>query len=90
MAVLFGSQKAVELWGKNQKRLFVPGNPKLAEVHALISALKAISSWTGHAGMRECRQACGGLGYSYYARIGIIMNNLDVSQTWEGDNNVLL
>ena len=30
------------------------------------------------------------MGYSHYARFGILMNNQDVEQTWEGDNNVLL
>lgn len=79
-----------ELWGKNTKRLFIPNNPKLAEVHAIISVLKAMSTWNGYKGVQECRQACGGLGYSHYSRFSIIMNNMDINQTWEGDNNVLL
>ena len=33
------------MWGKNQKKMFTPNNLKLAEVHALMSSLKAISSW---------------------------------------------
>ncbi|CDW72715.1 peroxisomal acyl-coenzyme a oxidase 3 [Stylonychia lemnae] len=83
-------QRVLELWGKNTKRLFVPNNPKLAEVHSLISVMKAMSTWNGYKGLQECRQACGGLGYSYYSRFSIIMNNMDVNQTWEGDNNILL
>jgi hypothetical protein len=45
----------MELWGKNQKRLFLPNNPKLAEVHALISVMKAISTWSSFKGVSECR-----------------------------------
>lgn len=40
--------------------------------------------------LQECREACGGLGYSYYAKLGILRANWDIQQTWEGDNNVLL
>jgi len=32
------------LWGKKQKHLFTPNNAKLAELHALISVLKVMSS----------------------------------------------
>lgn len=46
-----GASKVLELWGKNTKRLFVPNNPKLAEVHAIISVLKAMSTWNGYKGL---------------------------------------
>jgi len=89
-AANLAQQRVLVLWGKNTKRLFIPNNPKLAEVHALISALKALATWHCFQGVQECRQACGGLGYSYYARFSLILANMDVNQTWEGDNNVLL
>ena len=89
-AAHLAQQRVLVLWGKNSKRLFVPNNPKLAEVHALISVLKALATWTCYQGVQECRQACGGLGYSFYSRFSIILANMDVNQTWEGDNNVLL
>jgi len=78
------------MWGKNQKKLFVPNNFKLAETHALISGFKTICTWNTIRGLQECREACGGLGYSHYALIGQLIRNHDVNQTWEGDNNVLL
>ena len=84
------TEKIYEMWGKNTKRLFFPNNPKLAELHALISVSKALSSWQAYKGVHECRQSCGGLGYSYYSRFSIILSNMDVNSTWEGDNNVLL
>ncbi len=40
--------------------------------------------------LQECRESCGGLGYSYYSKLGILRANWDIQQTWEGDNNVLL
>ncbi|CDW85834.1 peroxisomal acyl-coenzyme a oxidase 3 [Stylonychia lemnae] len=83
-------QRILTLWGKNQKNMFVPGNLKLAELHSLISCFKALSTWTAYNCANECRQSCGGLGYSYYSRLSIIKSNVDVYQTWEGDNSVLL
>ena len=62
----------------------------MAELHAIISAIKAISSWYAYKGLHECRLACGGLGYSYYSRFALMMANVDINCTWEGDNNVLL
>ena len=83
-------QKIGQLWFKNQKHLFTPNNRKLAELHSLSSVLKALASWNAHNGINECRKACGGMGYSYYARFSMLANNVDVQTTWEGDNNVLL
>eukprot|EP00347_Sterkiella_histriomuscorum_P004091 403361786 len=83
-------QKILALWGKNQKHLFTPGNPKLAELHSLISCFKSISTWACYNAVNDSRQACGGLGYSYYSRLSLIKGKVDVYQTWEGDNNVLL
>jgi len=79
-----------ENWAKNQKKMFVPGNKKTAEIHALISIIKPIVSWETFQGIAECRRACGGLGYSYYSKFSTLLMGSDVSQTWEGDNNVLL
>jgi len=87
---IFVFDKIMHLWGKNQKKLFVPNNPKLAEVHSLISVSKASMSWENNRCLQECRRACGGLGYSYYSRFALMASNSDISQTWEGDNNVLL
>lgn len=54
-ATFAGIRLVISLWGKNQKRLFLPNNPKLAEVHALISSIKAISTWSSYKGINECR-----------------------------------
>ena len=77
-------------WTLHQSKIFKPGNFRLAELHALISVTKAISSWYSFTGLQQCRLCCGGLGYSYYSFFSQAMDNIDINQTWEGDNNVLL
>ena len=79
-----------DTWAKNQKKIFQPGNAKLAELHAILSMLKAWCTWTSYQGILECRRACGGLGYSYYSLFSQYLTCVDVECTWEGDNNVLL
>jgi len=54
-AINAAGKKIVRMWGKNQKKLFVPNNPKLAEVHAFISVMKGLSSWSAFKGIAECR-----------------------------------
>jgi acyl-CoA oxidase len=77
-------------WTLFQKKIFSPGNQKLAELHALISVTKAMASWNSYNGILECRRSCGGLGYSYYSRFSQMLAGNDINTTWEGDNNVLL
>ena len=70
--------------------MFTPNNAKLAELHALISVLKVISSEETYEAIKECQLSCGGLGYSQYSGFNILLTNMIVQLTWEGDNNVLL
>jgi acyl-CoA oxidase len=74
----FAGDKLMKMWGKNTKHLITPNNPKLAELHSLISVLKALMSWEGVKGLNECRRACGGLGYSQYSGFGRMMQNIDI------------
>ncbi len=67
-----------------------PGNRLVAELHAIISSLKAVCTWETLDCQQECREACGGLGFSYYAKIAHSRSDYDVNTTWEGDNNVLI
>ena len=48
-------------------------------MHAITSALKGLHTWAAMKGLQECREACGGLGYSYYSKIGILRNNFDIN-----------
>jgi hypothetical protein len=47
-------QKVLQMWGKKQKHLFTPNNSKLAELHALISIFKVMSSEESYDDMKEC------------------------------------
>lgn len=60
------------------------------EMHCILSAFKPICTWWAMKGIQECREACGGQGYSAYSMFGRWRACCDVNLTWEGDNNVLL
>ena len=53
------------------------------------ASLKATCTWLGCEAIDECRQACGGHGYSNYNGFGRAYNDFAVQCSWEGDNNVL-
>lgn len=61
----------------------------VTELHALISASKAMFTWTTRDAIQEARECCGGHGYLKAANIGELRNNHDATVTYEGDNNVL-
>ena len=67
-----------------------PETDAVQELHVKLSIFKPLSSWWAQHGAQECREACGGHGYSAYSRLGAIRNNNDACVTWEGDNNVIL
>ena len=52
-------------------------------------SLKSTLTWEASNLIDECRQACGGHGYSAYNAFGKTYNDWAVQCTWEGDNNVL-
>lgn len=59
------------------------------ELFSVSAGLKAFSTWGTAQIIDECRQACGGLGYSAYNGFGQAYNDWVVQCTWEGDNNIL-
>ncbi|EXB77539.1 Acyl-coenzyme A oxidase 2 [Morus notabilis] len=62
----------------------------VADVHALSAGLKAyVTSYTAKS-LSICREACGGHGYAAVNLFGILRNDHDIFQTFEGDNTVLL
>ncbi|KAL0917517.1 hypothetical protein M5K25_012583 [Dendrobium thyrsiflorum] len=60
------------------------------DVHALSAGLKAyVTSYTAKS-ISVCRESCGGHGYAAVNRFGVLRNDHDIFQTFEGDNTVLL
>lgn len=83
------TQRLYDLWYENTNLYMDHENPLTAEIHAIISILKPITTWASSQGIQECRELCGGFGYSEYNRLGFLKNDNDINTTWEGDNNVL-
>ena len=67
-----------------------PESEELVEFHSFLSCLKVMSSNYSFNGIQECRESCGGLGFSAHSGLGRLRNTTDILLTWEGDNNVLL
>nr|AAB67883.1 acyl-CoA oxidase homolog [Phalaenopsis hybrid cultivar] len=62
----------------------------VGDVHALSAGLKAyVTSYTAKS-ISVCRESCGGHGYAAVNRFGVLRNDHDIFQTFEGDNTVLL
>ena len=61
-----------------------------AEVHAMVSAMKPLVTWTCASAIQESREACGGHGYLKVSQLGVMRADHDATVTYEGDNNVLL
>ncbi|ANB15717.1 acyl-CoA oxidase [Sugiyamaella lignohabitans] len=61
----------------------------LKDLFAQSAGIKAFSTWATSEIIDECRQACGGHGYSAYNGFGQGYGDWAVNCTWEGDNNVL-
>lgn len=62
----------------------------MKDLFAISAGCKAYSTWATLDIIDECRQACGGHGYSGYNGFGQGFADWAVQVTWDGDNNVLV
>lgn len=62
---------------------------KLKSVFLDSAASKSTATWLTAECIDQCRQSCGGHGYSSYNAFGKAYNDWVVQCTWEGDNSVL-
>ena len=67
----------------------LPPGGDTREIEARASALKAMASWHGTETLQEAREACGGEGFRWSARIAHRKADSDIFTTFEGDNTVL-
>jgi acyl-CoA oxidase len=61
----------------------------LKETHSTSAGLKAFCTWNCLDTIEQCRQACGGHGYSAYTGLAGMYQDFAVQCTWEGDNTIL-
>lgn len=59
------------------------------EIEGRAAALKAMASWHATRALQEAREACGGEGFRWSARIAHRKADSDIFTTFEGDNTVL-
>nr|AJD87363.1 hypothetical protein 3 [Blastobotrys adeninivorans] len=98
-AMRAGSEKLLQFHSKAMENMLnVDKNDKTAlnsaiedmkELFSLSAGLKAFSTWGTAEIIDQCRQSCGGHGYSGYNGFGQGYNDWVVQCTWEGDNNIL-
>ncbi len=67
----------------------LPPGGDTREIEARASALKTMASWHGTSTLQEAREACGGEGFRWSARIAHRKADSDIFTTFEGDNTVL-
>ncbi|KAK8950995.1 Acyl-coenzyme A oxidase, peroxisomal [Platanthera zijinensis] len=83
----FATQYLIDKYSEMKKSL---EDEVVGDVHALSAGLKAyVTSYTAKS-ISVCRESCGGHGYAAVNRFGILRNDHDIFQTFEGDNTVLL
>lgn len=68
---------------------FAP-KPDAKAVHVLSSGLKAAATWNRVEILQDCRECCGGQGFSAENKIGPMKTDFEVDTTFEGDNTVLM
>eukprot|EP01102_Stenamoeba_stenopodia_P002903 TRINITY_DN1280_c0_g1_i1.p1 TRINITY_DN1280_c0_g1~~TRINITY_DN1280_c0_g1_i1.p1 ORF type:complete len:763 (+),score=193.25 TRINITY_DN1280_c0_g1_i1:148-2436(+) len=75
-----------------QKEIFTNDDFEISNLntlHATSAGLKAFSTWWCNDAIEQCRQSCGGNGYSAYSGLSGLLADFAVMCTWEGDNTVL-
>lgn len=73
----------------NDKDMLADGVEQMKSLFVASGSLKLTCTWLTLNTIDQCRQACGGHGYSAYAGFGKAFNDFAVQCTWEGDNNIL-
>lgn len=87
--MLFAGKVLYELYELSQAKAQAGDMGPLGEVHGLCSATKAWFTWWCNAGIEECRQCCGGYGYSKLSSFPDLYGNEAPGATYEGDNSIL-
>lgn len=82
--------KLWERWETDSHSLVEPKNKDANYLHLMTSAMKPVTTWMHADAVRSARLACAGLGFSGYNNFQQYLGVVDVNQTWEGENHVLI
>lgn len=74
---------------KNDMKVIMKSINDMKSLFIDSASLKSTCTWAAAELIDQCRQACGGHGYSGYNGFGKAYDDWVVQCTWEGDNNVL-
>ena len=98
-AIRAGSEELVKMFNTANKKMsqLKPEDKQglenivedVKELFSVSAGVKAFCTWATADIIDQCRQACGGHGYSGYNGFGQAFADWVVQCTWEGDNNVL-
>lgn len=86
----FAAREVNKLWMRLYNESINPKNEEAVEMHALISVMKPLITWSINDLLIEYRSAMGGWGYHKLSQIPTMIDDYQVMITWEGDNNVLI
>ncbi|ORX91027.1 acyl-CoA oxidase [Basidiobolus meristosporus CBS 931.73] len=97
-ATNFTSMRVTKLYQDLMKRMenarpgddMTPIISMLKETHSTAAGLKAFCTWNCLNTIEQCRQSCGGHGYSAYTGLASLYQDFAVQCTWEGDNTILM
>jgi len=59
-------------------------------IHIVSSGLKAAATWCKVKALQDCRECCGGFGFSSANKIGVYATDTNIDTTFEGDNTVMM
>ncbi|KAL3130658.1 hypothetical protein ABBQ38_008049 [Trebouxia sp. C0009 RCD-2024] len=88
-ALIFMGKSGMAMYSQFEKDRDQGNFELLPELHAILSGMKAVSTWTTCDGIEACRRGCGGHGYSLLSGLPTLYASYVQNATWEGDNNVL-
>ncbi|KAK9847424.1 hypothetical protein WJX84_002360 [Apatococcus fuscideae] len=88
-ALIFMGKSAMKMYKQFEKARNKGDFSLLPELHAVLSGMKAVSTWTAADGIEACRRGCGGHGFSALSGLPNMFASYVQNVTWEGDNNVL-
>jgi len=88
-ALIFMGKSAMGMYSQFEKDRDRGDFSILPELHAILSGMKALSTWMTCEGIESCRRGCGGHGFSLLSGLPTLYSYYVQNATWEGDNNVL-